>query len=559
MINLDSLTIKAFLAENLDFLLGARLQKIQQPNRKEIIFHLRNLGESRKLYININPSFYHICFISKENETKRNIKIPKAAAMFCMLLRKYIEGAKIVEVALPKYERIIEFYFDFFDVLNEQSKLCLSIELMGKHSNIILYNSDTNVIIGCAHNVSPEKSKERELAGLLPFIYPPKQKKKDLLKTSFEQFIILIEQDLNLIETKLADSFYYLTKPLVRLLMKKFNISPASNIDDFFLFYNELKSIIDLKNISPNISNDFSEFSICQTSENIQYTSVNSMLDDYFAYQQSQNLISNQKSKLLTIINHQIKKLKQLKEKQEFQLSQIEKAHIYRQKGDVLVANLYQIKPLLKKIDLENFETGKKIAIELDPVLSPIENANRYYRLYKKTKSAYEYAKQMVEETNTQLEYYTEQKFYVDIATSISDLEDIQLELRGELNVPEKNNKKTKEINVEMKEIQGYKVFVGKNSKQNDYLLSKISSSEDIWFHPLNMPGAHVILKKNSSKESVPDDVLFLAAKIAKENSSVRNGSKVPIIYTLRKYVKKATAKGLAFVTYKNETEILVD
>lgn len=559
MINLDSLTIKAFLKENYDFLLGSRLQKVQQPNRKEIIFHLRNHSESRKLYININPSFYHICFMSKENEIKRNIKIPKAPAMFCMLLRKYIEGAKIVEVSLPKYERIIEFYFDFFDVLNEKSRLCLSIELMGKHSNIILYNSDTNVIIGCAHNVSSEKSKDRELAGLLPFVYPPKQKKKDILKTSFEQFVILIEEDLNSIETKLSDSFYYLTRPLVRLLIKKFNISSNSKIDDFFLFYNELCSIVELKNISPNVDEGYSEFSIYPVSENKRYSLINQMLDDYFSYHQHKFIVSNLKTKLLTNINHQIKKLKQLKEKQEIQLKQIDKANIYKKKGDIIVANLYQIEPMLNKVDLEDYETGKKFEIELDIALSPIENANRYYKLYKKTKSAYEYAKEMLEETKEHLNYYLEQKFYIEISDSILDLEEIQMELKGEQNNVDKASKKPKEINIETKEISGYKVFVGKNSKQNDYILSKIASSEDIWFHPLNIAGSHVVLKKNSSKDKVPDEVLFEAAKIAKENSSVSKGSKVPIIYTLRKYVKKATAKGHAFVTYKNETEMLVD
>lgn len=559
MINIDSLTIKAFLEENYDFLLGSRLQKVQQPNRKEIIFHLRNHSESRKLYININPSFYHICFMSKENEIKRNIKIPKAPAMFCMLLRKYIEGAKIVEVSLPKYERIIEFYFDFFDVLNEKSRLCLSIELMGKHSNIILYNSDTNVIIGCAHNVSSEKSKDRELAGLLPFVYPPRQKKKDLLKTSFEQFVILIEEDLNSIEEKLSDYFYYLTRPLVRLLIKKFHISSSSKIDDFFLFYNELCSTVELKSISPNIDDEFLEFSIYTVSENKSYGSVNQMLDDYFSYHQHKYLISNLKTRLLTNINHQIKKLKQLKEKQEIQLKQIDKANIYKKKGDILVANLYQIEPMLNKIELEDFETGKKLQIELDPNLSPIENANRYYKLYKKTKSAYEYAKEMLEETKEHFNYYLEQKFYIEISDSVSDLEDIQIELKGEQNSADKANKKQKEINIETKEIGGYRIFIGKNSKQNDYILSKIASSEDIWFHPLNIAGSHVILKKNSPKDKVPEDVLFEAAKIAKENSSVSKDSKVPIIYTLRKYVKKANSKKLAFVTYKNETEILID
>ena len=558
MINLDSLTIKAFLQENYDFFIGAKIQKVQQPNRREIIFQLRNGSESRKFYININPSFYHVCFMSKQNEVKRRIKIPKAAAMFCMLLRKYIDGSRIVEVKQPNYERIIEFYFDVYDALNEKSRLCLSIELMGKHSNIILYNYDTNVIIGCAHNVGSEKSKDRELAGLLPYIYPPKQKKKDILKTDFEKFYSIVSEDILDLEGSISDSFYYFSRPLVSQIYKALMISDNPSKDDFSNFFNVLQSTAKLESVCPNIDNDFDEFSIYKNDVNIVCDSVNSMLDDYFSFHQTQKIILNIKNKLRTIINNQIKKLSQIKEKQEVQLTQLDKANLYRKKGDVLMANLYKIESGLSKIELDDYETGDLLHIELDSAKSPVDNANRYYKLYKKTKSAYEYSKAMIEETVAQLEYYKEQLFYVELASSILELEEIQAEL-GIDNNSNKQAKDSKETMLDEYTIGGYQIIVGKNSKQNDYLLSKVASSEDIWFHPLNMAGSHVVLKKNNPKEIIPDEILFEAAKIAKEYSSGKLASKVPIIYTLRKYVKKATAKGLAFVTYKNETEILVD
>ena len=550
MINLDSLAIKAFLEENLDFLLGARLQKVQQPNRRELIFHLRNLSESRKFYININPSFYHICFMSKENESRRFIQIPKSAAMFCMLLRKYIEGAKIVDVVQPDHERIIEFYFDYFDVLNQNSKLCLAIELMGKHSNVILYNSDTNVIIGCAHNVGAEKSKDRELAGLLPYIYPPKQRKKNLLKISFDKFVEVLESSSDPLVDTLQSSFYDLTKPLIESVLADSLIAK-----DTKRLYEELKKVLDLEYVEPSISKDYSEFSIYPKAEAVQSDCVNSMIDDYFSYHQTRVIVNNLKNKLFTIVNNQLKKLYKLKAKQEYQLSQLDKANLYRKKGDILAANLYQIDSSKNTAMLIDYETNEKIQIDLDTTLSPIENANRYYKLYKKTKASYEYALELVQETNLQIDYYEEQKFYVEISDSISQLEDITLELKQDSSV-DSRSKKQKEIPVEMLEIEGFKVFVGKNSKQNDYILSKLSSSEDIWFHPLNTAGAHIILKKNNSKEIIPDKVMLKVAELAKSLSSQKSKTKIPIIYTLRKYVKKANSKGLAFVTYKNESEI---
>ena len=140
MISYDSLTLKAFTEENRTFLEEARIQKIQQPSRKELILTIRNNSLTKKLYININPQSAHVCFMSKENEAKRHITIPQKPPMFCMLLRKYIENAKICRVNQPPYERILEFYIETFNELSEKIYLCFAIEIMGKHSNIVLYN-----------------------------------------------------------------------------------------------------------------------------------------------------------------------------------------------------------------------------------------------------------------------------------------------------------------------------------------------------------------------------------------------------------------------------------
>ena len=145
MISFDSLTLNKWLKENSEFLTGARIQKIQQPTRRDFIFSIRKSGETKKLYLNINPQYYHVCFMSKGNEEKRLIEIPSKPPMFCMLLRKYLENSVICKVNQPKYERILELYIETFNEISEKIYLCLAIELMGKHSNIILYNYDTNI------------------------------------------------------------------------------------------------------------------------------------------------------------------------------------------------------------------------------------------------------------------------------------------------------------------------------------------------------------------------------------------------------------------------------
>ena len=229
MITFDSLTLKAFVKENREFFIGARIQKIQQPTRRDFVFSLRNNGEVRKFYININPQLRHICFMDKKNEQRRRIEIPKQPPMFCMLLRKYLENSRIYKIQQPENERIFELYIETYNELNEKIFLCLAIELMGKHSNVILYNYDTNIILGCAHNVGAEKSRERELAGTLPYIYPPKQNKIDI-----QIYNGGIDYD------NLSKDFFLFSKSFSELCRGK-------SLD-------ELKSYANLQNISPAIS-----------------------------------------------------------------------------------------------------------------------------------------------------------------------------------------------------------------------------------------------------------------------------------------------------------------
>ncbi len=535
MINFDALVLKLFEVENRDFFLGAKIQKIQQPSRNELIFYLRQNSVSKKFYINFNPEIYHLCFISDKNQNRRNLTVPKTAPMFCMLLRKYIQNTKIIAIKVPKYERIFELYFEYYDELNEKTILCLAVELMGKYSNVILYNYDTNVIIGCAHNVSSQKSRERELYGSLPYVYPIKQKKKNLLKADIDSFLNNID--------KIDSSYYYLTRAIVEDF--------SSHFKNNELYYN-LVNFLSEKNYRYFIKKDYSKYSLYDFGDNFEVNSVNEMIDEYFSFHQQRILLNNIKTKIDKLINTQLVKLNNLKKKQQMQIAKIDKALEYKTKADILMANLYYLSSGQKNVTLTDFE-GKEIVIELDENISPKDNANKYYALYKKTKTAYEHSLSMINETNSQILYFEEQKYFTSVSDDINDLNEIFSELKG--NTYQKTENNTPKI--DFIEYNGMKIYIGKNKKQNDFILSKIASGEDIWFHPLNAPGAHILVKKNNSKDIISDDIILKAANLTKEYSSQKNNSKTSIIYTQRKYVKKANNKQ-AFVTYKNETEIVI-
>ena len=528
VITFDSLTLKAWIEENREFLTGARIQKIQQPTRKDFVLTLRSKGQGKKLYININPQFHHVCFMGKENEEKRLIEIPQKPPMFCMLLRKYLENALISRVNQPPYERILEFYIETYNELSEKIYLCLAVELMGKHSNVVLYNDDTNIILGCAHNVGAEKSREREMAGTLPYIYPPKQNKTDILTYNGEIDFQTLDKN-----------FYWFSKSFV-------SQTKGCSLE-------QLKDFVKLKNLSPVIGEDFKVYTLFSTllQNSVKQNSVNEMLDNYYTFYQAKDRFKNLNLHLMTVVNSRLKKLKNSIEKMRAQLLDIQNSDKYRLYGDLIMANLYSLKDFVNEITVFDYENNSDLTISLDQSKTLKENANRFYKLYNKSKTKKAKLSEILSEAELSVKYLKEVVYTIESSTDISNLIEISSELE-----PEKAPKEKLKKSVEPEEltIGGFKVFIGKNNRQNDYIVSKLAKDEDYWFHTKDCPGSHVLLKCPAPS----DELIYECAKIAKEYSSGSNSSKVGVVYTKRKYLRKPPAANLGFVTYRNEKEILV-
>lgn len=484
-VNFDFLTLKLFLEENIEFLQGARFQKIQQPTRQELVIGIRNQGETRKLYVNINPKFFHLCFMSKENEQKRYIEIPQKPPMFCMLLRKYLESAKIAKVCQPQNgdipERILEFYFETYNELSEKIYLCLAIELMGRHSNVVLYNFDTNVIIGCMHNVGAEKSSVREIIGGLPYAYPPK-----------------------------------------------------------------------------SINKDFSGLS----SYLIQGESANEMIDNHFAPMQEAEKIRAIKSRLSTLTKSKLRKVNGSFAKIQKQLENVDKAEGYLKKGDLIMANLFHQKDFSSSIEVLDYQTNSAIKIELDKTKTLKENANQFFKLYNKAKTANLKTQELIEHLKSEKEYLEQVLYSLDEASSMEEFLDIQSEISPSTQSLSKKGREEKRETMQASlltfHFSHFTVYVGKNNKQNDYIVSKLSRDEDLWFHVHNCAGSHVLLRVEAGQQ-VTDEIIFECAKLAKEHSIAKDSSKVGVIYTKRKNLKKPPGANLGYVIYKNEKEIIID
>lgn len=572
MINFDSLTLKALINEISPFLETGRVQKIQQPSRDKVILWIRAGSKSHKLFVCINPKYPHLCLLTEYGENYRNIEIPAKPPMFCMLLRKYMEGAKINAIRQPENERMLEIYFDSYNEIGERVPLVLACELMGKHSNIVLYNYDTNVIIGCAHNVGPEKSREREISGGLPYIYPPKQNKTDLLTLSDVEFYELAKNISMPMNSWLNEKFFNISLALANELCQIADIKIdkdkiiATNKENIINLYKTASKILKLDNITPIISKDNKLYSLI--GENIQdkklFNSVNEMVDLYFGYQMFKDVFFKLQKTLLVMVNKELKKEKSRYSEHTKTLEIEEKADKYKQIADILMANIHNIKEKQEKAELENFfDNCNIISIKLDPDLSPSANAQRYYKLYNKAKSAMNAANILISKSKKEIEYLEGIKESINISETMQELMQIKEELvsQGIINeVPEKNQKKAKKEDIQLTqfEVQGFRIYLGKNNRQNDYLISKIASTNDVWLHTHNIPGSHVLIKIKSEEKAVPDNIMLTAANIAACYSQGKDSSKVPVIYTMRKHLKKPPCARPGYVTYSHEKTIFI-
>ena len=487
MITFDNLFLSEFIKQEKDFISGARINKIQQPSRREIILNLRNNGLTRSFYININPKHYHVCFMSEKNQKLRYIEIPKKPPMFCMLLRKYLQNARISKINQPEGERILEFYFESYNEIGDRIYLCLAIELMGKYSNVILYNCDTDIILGCAHNVGSEKSSVREVYGQIPYTYPPKQINDNFIN---ERYGFLL-------------NFYRCNK-------------------------NEV-----IKKLSDN-----REF--------------NDVIDSYYSFLIEKEKFNELKNEYLTKIKKQLKKVEKTLNEMNYQTEKNKNCDKYRLYGDLLMANLYNLEDYKKCASVFDYENNNQIEILLDNKKTVKENANNFYKKYNKLKTSNEKLSELIQKYLSDKKYLESVLYSVEIAQNIFELK----ELSDEIENKKSESVKKSELNIEKIDFpqNETRIYIGKNNKQNDYIVSKLAKDEDLWFHVKDCAGSHVLLK---SQKITPDLILY-CAELAKKYSSAKNSTKAGVIYTSPKYLKKPPKSPLGYVTYKNEQEIVV-
>jgi predicted ribosome quality control (RQC) complex YloA/Tae2 family protein len=573
----DGIVTKAVVHELKDLILGGRVDKIYQQEKDEILIYIHSKGLNYKLVISAssnNPRIY-LTQYSKKN--------PATPPMFCMLLRKHIAGGIILNVEQFNMDRIVFIDISAIDELGQPTEKRLIIEIMGKHSNIILVDKFTFKIIDSVKRVYEDMSRVRQILPGMSYDYPPIQDKVNPLESTKEDFYNLIKASNN--SLVIYKFFYFNFVGLSPLISREICFDAEVDIDrtigsldenilnSLFLSINKFMNLIKNNNFSPVtvFSNNNSEILAFHALDINQFGSCNKtycdsiskVLDNYFRSKDTLDRIGQKSHSIKKSIQVKLDRTLNKLGKQKEELLQSKEREIYKVYGDLISANLHKISKSVDEVYLENFydENMKELVVPLDIKLSPTANAQKYYKKYSKLKNAHLLLEGQIPETKDEISYLENVLLSIENSTEIKELDEIKEELIKEVYVKGSIKKKKKEELMSKPyhylSADGFNIYVGKNNKQNDYLTLKLSSKEDIWMHVQNMPGSHVIIGKGG--KDIPDSTLEEAAILAAYYSKGKNSNHVPVDYTERKNVKKPKNAKLGMVIYDNFKTISVN
>lgn len=558
----DGIVTKKIVYELKDVLIGGKINKIFEPNKNEIILGIYSHGKNYALNISIASNNYRI------NLTTTSKPNPLNAPNFCMLLRKHLIGSKITNIYSNSLERIVYLDLECFNELNDLVTKKLVIELMGKHSNIILLNNN-NFIIDSIRHLDTYSGSVRDILPAHEYINPPDEK-LDFYITSEAEFICNLEIRENL-STYLPNKYNGISKTFILSALESLNISDNNySKEDLKTLYKYIKDIIN--NLNNTSLTDFnSDYSIILVkTENL--LQANFFIDDFYNKKESDEILTIYKSNLSKLVLSNLKKITKKVNNINLKLKECEDMDKYRMYGELITSNLYRIDNNINSssIILENYyDNCKKIEIPLDNTISPAYNAKKYFKKYNKLKNSLEIVTVQKKEALAELNYLESITYELENASSVSELEEIDNEISENVlfkNTIQNSNIKKNKINKKKVHdeyepitytIDGLTLYVGKNNKQNDYITTKLGKNEDIWFHTKDIRGSHCLLKCNGI--TVSQNTIVACAEIAAFYSKAKLSSNVPVDYCFIRNVKKPSSSKPGMVIYTNNHTINVN
>ena len=536
----NSIVLKKVTLE-LHNLIGYKIDKVCEPDKNTIILGLYGKQKNYNLLTSISSNNYRI------HLTNKNIKNPMQAPNFCMLLRKHILGYKIKDIYSINLERIVFIELQNNENLNKPINKKLIIELMGKHSNIILVN-ENNIIIDCMRHTTVENGAQRDIYATSKYTLPKENSFKDI--NEFKDFYLKYEPNiLNLLN----------------------NITYDDNT-----LYDVLNNILSTTSFEINIINN-KEYNLKTSLSTDNPFTLNYSLDNYYYEKETNELFLAYRNSILNLILNTLKKYKKRIINIDNKISECNSMEKYKLYGELITSNLYQIpNKNVDFVEVQNYyDNCNIIKIPLDNRYYPSINAKKYFKKYNKLKNALEIVTIQKKETLEDINYIESIIYELEASSTIEDVKEIYEEISSsnifKTSLSKKtNNKKTKakkqknltknkfaKFNPIKYTLDGYTIYVGRNNIENDILTTKFAKYNDIWFHTKDIHGSHVILKVKPN-EKVTDEIIYEAAKLAAKHSKAKLSSNIPVDYCTISNVKKTNGSKPGMVIYKNNKTIIV-
>ena len=564
----DGIVTKSIVSELNKFILDGKINKVFEPNKNEIILGIYNKGKNYALNCAISVDNYRI------NLTTNSKPNPLNAPNFCMLLRKHIIGGKIKNISTPGLERIVVLDLECYNELNDLITKKLVIELMGKHSNIILLN-DKNIIIDSLRHLDSSSNSLRDVLPAHPYEFPEVSKKDFTQISNFDEFYSLTK-DLDDLDNGISNTFNGISKLFIQSVLEENQLENIANKDNLKIVYNYLHNCINNSVYLKKYNNDYTitlENKSDDTQTDLPY--LNFFIDDFYTLKETTNDFLNYRNTVLKLVDGTLKKITKKLKNINAKLKECDDKDKFQLYGELLTANMYKFKEFDNDyVEVENYyDNNKLIKIPVNKYISPSANVKNYFKKYNKLKNALKIVNQQKVETIGELDYIETIIYSLDNAKTITDIEEIYSEIKendlffSKKNKISQNVKSTKLKNKNKKiekeyvpieyKIDDYTFLVGKNNKQNDYLSTKVLKSHDMWFHTKDIHGSHGVLLTNNSTPSI--DVIIKCAQIVAYYSKARLSSNVPVDYTFGKYVKKPSNSKPGFVIYTNNSTVNVN
>lgn len=570
--SLDGTVVKNLVYEINNRVNGGRIDKIYQDDSNNLLINIRANGKRERLFISISGSprmyFSEELFDSPQN--------PPA---FCMLLRKHLENNQILSVNQYKMDRIVEIHVKSRDELGLYSEKSLIIELMGKHSNVILIDNESKKIIDSLKRVNFNLSSVREI--LQGLIYNEEDISQGLDPCETESIIKLIkdcEENLNL-KSFFLKNFTGISPQMCEEIEFRTNIDFKKNIlslnDDeieilnkvFLNIFLDIKEnkFVPIKIYKEAIFKDFYSIDLKELSEKDKekIDSISSLLEEFYNSKFLRDSLGSKSKELRRAVKKHIDKINRKISNQSNELNLALNREKYKVYADLISSNFHRIEKGSDHVTVENFYNEmEEIEIPIDSKLDGPGNASKYYKKYSKLKNAAVYLEEQISIGKSEVEYLESILLNIDFAETPDEIDDLyeELEKEGYLKKRNKNNKKkrkdSQENYIKLKTEDGFEIYIGRNNRQNDYLTLKKAKKNDLWFHVKDAPGSHVILKNDNRDFS--NSSMMTAAKLAAKYSSLSKSQNIPVDYTFKMNVKRHPAKKPGLVSYTNYKTINV-